>query len=68
MPPLFGDGIFISEPPAGRSRLEAYERCFALCGARLKELFEKSSLNFRAVVSASRLRLRRCLLWRSLTF
>ena len=38
MPSLFGDGIFMSEPPAGRSRLEAYERCFALCGARLKEL------------------------------
>ena len=72
MPSLFGDGIFMSEPPAGRSRLEAYEGCFALCGARLKELFKKSSLrifkHFRDVVSASRLRLRRCLLWRSLTF
>ena len=63
-------GFTPSETPAGRRRFEAQKGSFELCGARLKELFEKSSLrnlknflafikieNFRAVGSEIHLQL-----------
>jgi hypothetical protein len=43
----------MSKQPTGRRLFEAQRGCFALCGGRLKKLFEKSFLrifkNFQAV-------------------